>query len=264
VTIALYLASAALLLRRLLRTEGPAPAAERVAILTLSAGAAVLHAATLFPVMWTGNGLNLAFNAAASLIALAIVALYVLVSMLRPVENLGVAVLPLAAIGFALGWLWPGHHVITSQAAKLLAFHRIISVLAYGLLSLAVVQALTLAWQEYQLRHRHPGRLLHFIPPIQTMEGLLFQMIGVGFVLLTLTLITGVFFSEEMFGRPVLFTHHIVLSLIAWLVFGALLFGHWRFGWRGRTAVRWTLGGFVLLILGYFGSKFVLEVLLGR
>jgi ABC-type uncharacterized transport system permease subunit len=264
ITIVLYLASAALLLRRLLGTDGPAQTAERLSILALSAGAAVLHAATLFPTLWVAGGLNLAFNVAASMIALAIVTLYVLVAMLRPVENLGIVVLPLAAVGFALGWLWPGQHLIASQAARLLGFHLIISVLAYGLLSLAVVQALTLGWQEYQLRHRHPGRLLRFIPPIQTMEALLFQMIGAGFALLTLTLVTGVLFAEEMFGRPMVFSHHIVLSLVAWVVFAALLYGHWRFGWRGRTAVRWTLGGFVLLILAYFGSKFVLEVVLGR
>jgi ABC-type uncharacterized transport system permease subunit len=73
-----------------------------------------------------------------------------------------------------------------------------------------------------------------------------------------------VFFSEELFGKPLRFTHHIVLSIIAWAVFGMLLVGRRLYGWRGRTAVRWTLAGFTLLVLGYFGSKFVLEVLLGR
>jgi ABC-type uncharacterized transport system permease subunit len=73
-----------------------------------------------------------------------------------------------------------------------------------------------------------------------------------------------VFFSEQFFGKPFSFTHHIVLAVSAWIVFAVLLYGRWRLGWRGRTAIRWTLGGFLLLVLAYFGSKFVLEVLLGR
>ena len=102
------------------------------------------------------------------------------------------------------------------------------------------------------------------MPPLQTMEELLFQLVAVGFVLLTLTLISGALFSEQLFGRAFVFTHHVVLSMAAWLVFGILLAGHWRRGWRGRSAARWTLAGFALLLLGYFGSRFVLEVLLGR
>ena len=92
----------------------------------------------------------------------------------------------------------------------------------------------------------------------------MFQMIGVGFFLLTLTLISGLFFSEAVFGQPLKFTHHIVLSLFAWVAFAVLLAGRWRFGWRGRNAIRWTLGAFTLLVLAYFGTKFVLEVLLTR
>ncbi|MDH4134511.1 MAG: cytochrome c biogenesis protein CcsA, partial [Gammaproteobacteria bacterium] len=91
-----------------------------------------------------------------------------------------------------------------------------------------------------------------------------FRLIAVGFLLLTFTLISGVFFSDEIFGKPLRFTHHIVLSLIGWSVFGVLIYGRWRYGWRGRMAVGWTVAGFMLLVLGYFGSKFVFEVLLGR
>ena len=102
------------------------------------------------------------------------------------------------------------------------------------------------------------------LPPMQTMEQLMFQLIALGFFLLTLTLISGIFFSEALFGKPLVFTHHIVLSLFAWLAFAILLIGRWRFGWRGRNAIRWTLGAFGLLVLAYFGSKFVLEILLHR
>jgi ABC-type uncharacterized transport system permease subunit len=131
-------------------------------------------------------------------------------------------------------------------------------------LCLASVQGLLLMWQERGLRQRHPGGFIRALPPMQTMETLMFQMIGVGFVLLTLTLISGIFFSEEVFGRPLKLTHHIVLSLVAWAVFATLLAGRRFYGWRGRTAVRLTLTGFTLLVLGYFGAKFVLEVVLKR
>ena len=101
-------------------------------------------------------------------------------------------------------------------------------------------------------------------PPLLTLERYQFRLIGAGFVLLTLTLISGIVFSEQLFGKPVTFTHKNVFSVAGWLAFAILLFGRWRYGWRGRTALRWILGGTVLLALGYLGSKFVLEVVLRR
>src|SRR5690606_21527752 len=101
-------------------------------------------------------------------------------------------------------------------------------------------------------------------PPLLTMETLLFRVIGVGFILLTLTLISGILFSEQIFGQPLKFTHKNFFAIISWLVFGGLLLGRFQYGWRGKTAIRWTLSGFVLLLLAYAGSKFVLEVLLSR
>ena len=140
--------------------------------------------------------------------------------------------------------------------------HILIAILAYSLLALAAVQAVLLAIQDYRLRHRQPGGFLRGIPPVTAMETLLFQMIGAGFILLSITLISGFFFLEDLFAQHV--AHKVVLSFIAWCVFGTLLWGHWRFGWRGRTAIRWTLSGFAFLMLAYFGSKMVLELILGR
>jgi len=266
VTVAVYLAAAALLLRRF-RTE---PATDDTAvsirggILALSAGAAVLHAALLYPGLRVDGGLNLALTNALSLMACAIVALFVLIALFRRIENLGILILPVAAASVLIAWLWPGHQVVLPRMSPLMLAHLVIAFLAYSLLTVAVVQALLLWWQERRLHQPHSGRLLRSMPPLQSMEGVLFGLISVGFVLLTLTLVSGTLFSEEIFEKPLVINHHIVLSLIGWFIFGILLFGHWRFGWRGRHAVRWTLGGFALLLLGYFGSKFVLEVLLGR
>ena len=124
--------------------------------------------------------------------------------------------------------------------------------------------ALLLAVQERRLHGHHPGGFVRALPPVQTMETLMFQLIVAGFLLLTGTVVSGLFFSEQVFGRPLRLNHHTVLAILAWVVYGVLLFGRWRLGWRGRVAVRWTLAGFALLVIGYFGSKFVLEVVLGR
>lgn len=261
---ALYFAAGALILRRMLSPAGAAQNATGTGILGLVAGGAVLHAILLYSSLWINGGLNLALATAGSLLACVIVVLFVLVSLSKPIVNLGVLILPVAGISVLAAWLWPGKHEIVPNVSGLLLTHLIISFLAYSLLSLAVVQALLLAWQEHRLRHKHPGPLMRAMPPIQTMEVLLFQMITIGYVLLTLTLVTGTVFAEKVFGKPFVLSHHIVLPAVAWLAFSVLLLGRWRFGWRGRNAVLWTLGGFILLLLGYIGSKFVIEVLLKR
>ncbi len=263
-TIVLYLAAGALLARRLWRAaeDGAGPALH--VPLILAGGAAILHAAVVYRQLWSGGELNLGLTTAASLMALAIVVLYLLLALFKPFENLGIVVLPVAAATVVAAWGWPGHPVGLPPVSGLLLTHLIIAFLAYSLLALAVVQALLLLWQERRLHHRHPGRLLRALPPLQTMEDFLFRLVGAGFLLLTLTLASGTLFAEALFQRPLVINHHILLSLTGWVIFGILLLGHWRYGWRGRHAVHWTLGGFALLLLGYFGTKFVLEVLLGR
>ena len=96
------------------------------------------------------------------------------------------------------------------------------------------------------------------------MEKLLFQLLGIAFLLLTATLLTGIFFSENLFGKAFQITYKTVFAAFSWVIFGGLLYGHWKFGWRGKLAMRWTLIGFVLLLLSYVGSKFVSEIILQR
>ena len=134
--------------------------------------------------------------------------------------------------------------------------------LAYATLALAAVLALFLMLQERALRRREFHRWLAALPPLTELESLLFRSIAVGFALLTATLLTGVLFVENLFAQHLV--HKTVLSLLSWLAFGALLLGRWRRGWRGETAVRWTLGAMALLVLAFFGSKFVLELVLQR
>jgi ABC-type uncharacterized transport system permease subunit len=259
-----YLAGGVLLLMRLLRSTDDRLPSRPFVVLVLTAIGLAAHVTVLAGMLFTDLGLNLALNSSSSLMAAIIVTLFLLLSLFRPIVNLGVFLLPLAALAVLLAWISPGTHVLIPRSMPLMTAHFVIAFVAYSLLALAMLQALLVFWQESRLRHRHPGRLLRALPPLQTMEHLMFQLITAGFSLLTLTLISGTMFAEAIFGRPVVFTHHVVLAILAWLTFAVLLIGHWRFGWRGRNAVRWTVGGFALLVLAYFGSKFVFEVLLGR
>jgi ABC-type uncharacterized transport system permease subunit len=152
--------------------------------------------------------------------------------------------------------------VVVDDARHGLELHILISILAFSVLNIAAIQALLLAIQNRQLRNRHPGGFVRALPPLETMERILFQMIGLGFLLQTLSLFSGYVFLEDMFAQRK--AHHTILAVAAWAVFAILLIGRWKFGWRGRTAIRWTLGGFVALVLAYAGSKLVIEVLLGE
>jgi ABC-type uncharacterized transport system permease subunit len=260
--LALYLSVGILLGLRLARGERIIGNI-KISILGLGVAAVLLHAALLYTGLWQENGLNLALTPAVSLVAWVIAALYLTTSIVRPVDNLGILIMPFAGLTVLVEWLWPGHLSLRLNSSESAA-HIIVSILAYSLLCLAAVQSLMLLMQERHLRNKHPGGFIRALPPMQTMESLMFQMIGLGFALLTLTLISGVFFSEAIFGQPLKFTHHMVLAVLAWVVYAILLLGRWRLGWRGRLAIHWTLSGFALLVLAYFGSKFVLEVILGR
>jgi ABC-type uncharacterized transport system permease subunit len=257
---ALYLVAAALLWRDL-RAGHASTGAVRYGIFALAAGALILHGAILYTDLFQ-DGLRLGLTHAASLVAWVVAVLFVVAALFQPIESLGTLILPFAALALIGEWLWPGRAAVLAGASPVQATHIIVSLLAYSLLSVAVVQSVMLGLQERALHRRQAGGFLRSLPPLETMELLLFRMIAIGFLLLTFTLASGVFFSEQLFGKPLRWTHHIVLSVIAWVVFGTLLLGHWRYGWRGRTAVRLTLAGFTLLVLGYFGSKFVVEVLL--
>lgn len=230
--------------------------------LALGWSAALLHAMILSQTVFQTAGLNLGFFNALSFTGWLIGVLLLAAAMVRPIENLGILLLPFSAVTLALGLLFPAERIVADPGQWPLELHILIAILAYSLLTLAAVQAGLLAVQDYRLRHRQPGGFLRGIAPLTTMEALLFQMIGAGFILLTITLVSGLFFLHDLFAQHL--AHKAVLSFIAWGVFGVLLWGRWRFGWRGRTAIRWTLSGFAFLMLAYFGSKLVLELLLQR
>ncbi len=260
ITIILYLATAYLLIRRLVSGSG-ATKMLRLPFIALGFGAVILHASLLYRGLITPEGLNLGFFNALSLVTCLVALLVLLTALFQQIENLGIVVLPMAAIGLLFEEMLPGPRILISSDASQLEIHIILSLLAYSLLAIAALQAILLAIQDRQLRHKHPGGFMRALPPMQTMEKLLFQLISAGFILLGLALLSGALYLEDIFAQKLV--HKTVLSIIAWLVFGTLLFGRWQFGWRGRTAIRWTIGGFLALLLAYFGSKLVLELILG-
>ncbi|MEZ5658760.1 MAG: cytochrome c biogenesis protein CcsA [Burkholderiaceae bacterium] len=187
------------------------------------------------------------------------------------VAALRALVLPVAALFAPMPLLFPGYPLTALEGNALFVPHLLVGVLAYAVMLLAALHALLMAMAEKSLHdplQSRPNPLLagtlERLPPLLTMERLLFRLLAIGFALLTLTAVSGMVFSEEIFGRPFRFDHKTVLTLLAWVVFGVLLLGRRIWGWRGQRALRLTLTGFVVLLLGYAGSRFVLEVILHR
>lgn len=226
----------------------------------IGVAALVAHAFSLYSEIFTGQGLSFGFFHVSSLIAWLVIAVTLVFSLRAPVTSLLIVLFPLALITELLAWMLPGHGAATVPGHSALLVHVLLSILAYGILTIAAFQAALLAFQNHQLRHRNPVRFNHTFPPLQTMEALLFQFLLCGELLLTLALISGFVFLDNMFAQNV--AHKTMLSCLAWVVFAVLLWGRHVRGWRGSNAIRWTLGGFVLLMLAFFGSKLVREFLL--
>lgn len=216
----------------------------------------VAHTLLVFSIFKDGH-LDLSFFNSLMLIAWLITGMYIFTTMLWPVLSLGVLVYPVS--GFcALLYAFLSPHVVhlTEEYPVFLKVHILCSVFAYSVFSLAAVQALVLAVQDSVLHGHKPSVLIMSLPPLQTMERLLFSMVWTGFILLTIALGFGFFEVDN------LLTHKVILSVIAWCIFGALLVGRLFFGWRGRIAVRYTLSGVAFLIMAFFGSKLVIELIL--
>ena len=224
--------------------------------------ALVLHAVALLGAAFHGGNLTLGVTEALSLFAWQAALLLWVLAMMQPVQVLGLALYPLAALAAVWSVLWPTSVTAIPLSDWKIQLHVVLSLFSAGFLTLAAAQAVTLAGQD-RLLHRHEAnRLVLALPPLQTMEHLLFMLIALGFFILSLSLLSGLLFVDDMLAQHL--AHKTVLSIAAWATFGALLWGRWRRGWRGRTAIRWTLSGYAVLILAYFGSKLILEQILGR
>ncbi len=224
--------------------------------------AVILHFIYTACISMENNNLDFSFFSIGSTIASIIALLLLLASLSKPIEKLGVAIFPLAVLMLLLTIIFPGKEQSLQNNSWQMNTHIFSSIIAFSLLNIAALQAIFLAIQEQQLRKHPPRRIILTLPPLQTMESLLFQMIATGVIFLTVSLISGVIFIDNLFAQHL--AHKTVLSILAWLIFSALLFGRMRYGWRGQTAIQWTLIGFTSLLLAYFGSKFVLELILKK
>jgi len=210
------------------------------------------------------DGFNLGFYESVSAILWLTVLIYWVTDRDHKLHSLQAFVLPPAALFALLPAFFVSYHYFPEAGNSLFVAHVWIAMLAYSLFTFAALHAVLMAIAERSLHHKSTLITLPSFPPLMIMESLLFRIIGLGFALLTITLISGMWFSEEIFHKPLAFNHKTIFSIASWFIYAALLFGRYQYGWRGLKAIRWTLIGFVLLLLAYVGSKFVSQILLGR
>jgi ABC-type uncharacterized transport system permease subunit len=227
------------------------------AVLALAA-----HLVNVISIIATDAGYDFGTFRIATLFSWTISFIVVSSSLKKPLANLFLVLFPLAILSILGSLFLPSRYDPQTNMENGVALHSVLGIVGFSLITIAAVQALLIAWLNRELKRKHFTSLLRHMPPLQTMEALLFEIIWAGFLALLAVILTGFVFMEDMFAQHLV--HKTVLTLISWGVFGILLWGRHQLGWRGKTAMRWTLGGFIVLILAYFGSKFVLELLLNR
>ena len=221
--------------------------------------ATLLQALSLNYLIYQPEGLNLSFFIALSLITWLVSILILLSTYFRRIESLGIVVFPISGLASVLA-TQTGSAQLIETASSAIQGHILISVVAYSLITLSALQATLLAYQDHAIRSHHPGGLTRFLPPLHDMESLLFVFLGFGFACLSISLLSGFIFLDDIFAQQLV--HKTVLSIAAWFILGTLMFGRFQFGWRGKTAIRWTISAFLFLMLAFFGSKLVLEFIL--
>ena len=226
--------------------------------MTLGLLACTSHAVCLGLSLFEGARVSLGLMAMLSVTLFAMSLVIVLNHLRQSMHHLGQIVFPIASLVVLLQWGLPDSGALRLNIPPALSLHIVLSILAYSVLALAALQAIYLTFFDQKLKLKQPTQSL--IPPIQTLDALLFESIWIGLTALSLSILTGFLFMESMAIRGLL--HHTILTAMAWAVFVVLLWGRYQLGWRGSLAGGWTLAGFILLALGYFGSKFVVEVLL--
>jgi ABC-type uncharacterized transport system permease subunit len=231
-------------------------------VFLLGLAALLCHALVAWDNLFYAGKLDLSFYKVSALIFLVVNLACVASLLRRPLQNLLVVLFPLSALSVLVSTFAPSSTTDLSSYSGGLLAHIGSSILAYAMLTLAAIQAGLVAVQEYHLKHKQTRGIIQVLPPLQLMETMLFELIWAGVVLLTLSIVTGILFVDDFFAQHLV--HKTVLTILAWVLFSILLWGRYQLGWRSQTAVRFTLAGFALLMLAYFGSKMVLELVLQR
>jgi ABC-type uncharacterized transport system permease subunit len=223
------------------------------------AAAWLLHGAAL---AWglLGSTARFGFAPALSVTAWLVLTVYAVEARVFPQLRARWALAGLGAAAVLLAVIFPGSQQLAATSPWL-PLHSALGIASYGLFAAALVHAWLMLRTEAQIRRAaEPASGL----PLLTLERLTFRFVQAGFVLLSATLLAGWLFGETLYGRLWRWDHKVVFAIASWLVFAILLLGRARFGWRGRPAVRVLYAGCALLLLAYVGSRFVLEVVLGR
>lgn len=235
--------------------------AQRAQVLIAASIGALLHLGYLITNTFGREHINFEVFEVASLTSWVMVLLLIFSCQRKPLENLLIGVLPISAIVLLIAAINPKYIPLVDLSYGL-AWHILLSILAYSILTIAALQAVLLYWQDNALKKRQAQGILRSLPPLLLMDRLLFEMLWLGMILLTASYVVGWPYIFSMKDQHL--SHKVVFALISWLVFAWLLLGRYRFGWRGVVASRWTLIGAAFMLLSYFGSKFVLEVMLNR
>lgn len=230
-------------------------------ILGAAAIGLVAHGIGVYGISLAGDSFNFSLFSASSLIFWLINAIVLISSLKKELHNLFLLLFPLSALSVLVSICFTNPEWQHSLSYTIAA-HVIPALLAYSLLTIASLHALILAYQNKALRDKNRIANARLLPPLQTMESLLFELLWVGEILLTLAILSGFYFLEDMFAQHLV--HKTVFALIAWFIYALLLWGRHQMGWRGNKAIRWALAGFICLMLAYFGSKLVLEIILNR
>lgn len=230
-------------------------------VLGVAALGLVVHGVGVYGISVSGSNLSFSLFSASSLIFWVINAIVLVSSLKKELHNLFLLLFPLSAVS-VLTSITATNPEWQHSLSYSIAAHVILSILAYSLLTIASLQALILAYQNHALKHKSRIASARLLPPLQTMEALLFEFLWIGEILLTLAILSGFYFLEDMFAQHLV--HKTVFALSAWFIYALLLWGRHRMGWRGNKAIRWALAGFICLMLAYFGSKLVLDIILNR
>ncbi len=235
--------------------------AQRRKVLMCAVLALMVHLVSVVQVIATDAGYDFGLFKIATLFSWTIALIVVASSLKKPLDNLFLALFPLAILSILSSLFLPGT-TPDSDVGGGVALHILLGIAAFSIITIAAMQSVLVAWLNGELKKKHFSPALQHLPPLQTMEALLFELIWAGFFTLLGVIITGFMFMEDMFAQHL--SHKTFFTILSTAVFAILMWGRHQLGWRGRTAYRWTLAGFGFLIVAYFGVKFVLELLLDR
>jgi len=223
-----------------------------------------VHAYFVWGSMFSHNMIFMGFGTALNMTTWLMLLMYWAGSFYYRLQGLQLLLFPWAVVSLVLCYFLPGQHMGYGAGNLPFLVHLLASILAYSLFGVSTLLAI-LVWKlEHDLHKRNISPLVQFLPPLLGLEKLMFQSIGLGFVLLTISVLSGTVFSELVFGQSFIWSHKSIFGMISWLIYAALILCRIRFSWRGRTVAKWVIVGFICLMLAYIGSKFVLEVVLGR